>query len=383
LPVPEGALGRLAFLQMRGTPGRVAHSLSAIVVAFSLVVAMAIMVGSFRDSVADWLVDILRADLYLQAGSGPGARISGERVAAICSDSVVRQCSPMRRLQVNLLPGHPPVELLARGLDTADPGRELQILRAIPAAQVGPPPAWISEILAGISHWRLGEIVHIPVDGRAHAVRIVGIYRDYAYQQGAISIPIEVYRRWTGDDSANGLALWLRPGISVVNAQAQLIQRFPELRQWQLETPRAIRAESLRIFDRSFAATYALEAVAIVIGLLGVANGFGAQILLRQREFALFRTIGLRRRDVVGLLLRESLLLSSFGVALGGALGFAISLLLIDLVNPQSFHWHMGFHPPWSNLLLVAAALMLASVVTMLLSARKALSSALTVVRDE
>ncbi|MGC9239138.1 MAG: FtsX-like permease family protein [Acidithiobacillus sp.] len=383
LPVPEAPLARLAFLQMRGTPGRVAHSLSAIVVAFSLVVAMAIMVGSFRDSVADWLLDILRADLYLQAGSGPAARISGDRIHAICDDPVVRQCSPMRRLQIALLPGRPPVELLARGMDLADPGRELQILRAIPLPKSGPPPAWISEILAGISHWRPGQIVQIPVDGRSHAVRIVGIYRDYAYQQGAVSIPIEVYRRWTGDDSANGLALWLRPGTSVAAARAQLTRRFPELRQWQVETPRQIRAESLRIFDRSFAATYALEAVAIVIGLLGVANGFGAQILLRRQEFALLRTIGLRRRDVVGLLLRESLLLSLFGVALGGGLGFAISLLLIDLVNPQSFHWQMGFHPPWGNLLLVAAALIAASVTTMLLSARKALSQPLTMVRDE
>ncbi|MGC9127544.1 MAG: FtsX-like permease family protein, partial [Acidithiobacillus sp.] len=170
---------------------------------------------------------------------------------------------------------------------------------------------------------------------------------------------------------------------SVAAARAQLTRSFPELRQWQVETPRQIRAESLRIFDRSFAATYALEAVAIVIGLLGVANGFGAQILLRRQEFALLRTIGLRRRDVVGLLLRESLLLSLFGVALGGGLGFAISLLLIDLVNPQSFHWQMGFHPPWGNLLLVAAALIAASVTTMLLSARKALSQPLTMVRDE
>jgi len=383
LPVPEAALARLAFLQMRGTPGRVAQSLSAIVVAFSLVVAMAIMVGSFRDSVADWLENILRADLYLQPGSGPAARIPGKRVDSICGDSLVQHCSPMRRLEVNLLPGRPPVELLARGMDPGDPGRELQILHAIPIPKTGPPPAWISEILAGIGHWRPGQIIRIPVDGREHAVRIVGIYRDYAYQQGAVSIPIAVYRRWTGDDSANGLALWLRPGVAVATAQERLIQRFPELRQWQIETPREIRAESLRIFDRSFAATYALEAVAIVIGLLGVANGFGAQVLLRRQEFALLRTLGLRRRDVRGLLLRESLLLSLFGVALGGSLGFVISLLLIDLVNPQSFHWQMGFHPPWGNLLLVAAALIVASVVTMLMSARKALSQALTTVRDE
>ncbi|MCE5360484.1 ABC transporter permease [Candidatus Igneacidithiobacillus taiwanensis] len=383
LPLPQGPLAGLVGAQLRGNPGRASRSLAAIVVAFSLVVAMAVMVGSFRDSVASWLQDILRADIYVQAGDSDRALLPEGAGETLCTLPGVRSCSPLRRTELALLPQRPPVVLLARGMDAQDPGRTLDILQSAAPDPAGPPPIWISEILAGLSHWRVGQIIELPLGKQPEKVRIAGIYRDYAYQEGAISLPLDTYRRWTGDDRLNGVALWLQPGVATTTVLASLRQRYPESTGWQIATPGEILRRSLEIFDQSFAATYALEAVAIVIGLLGISNGFGAQTLLRRQEFALLRCLGLRRRDVVRLLLGEGLLLSLFGIVLGTGLGLLISLILIKQVNPLSFHWQMSFHLPWVQLTVLAAVLLLASLLTMLWSARAVMGKQTVLLHDE
>ncbi|MBU2731960.1 ABC transporter permease, partial [Acidithiobacillus ferridurans] len=283
----------------------------------------------------------------------------------------------------NSLPGHPPVTLLARGMNISDPERELQILHAIKVGPQQPPPVWISEILAGISGWRTGQVIHLPLGGQERAVIIAGIYRDYAYQEGSVSIPIQQYRTWSGDDAVNGVALWLRPGTAIPAAIRKLRQTLPDGGQLLIATPKEIRSKSLQIFNQSFIATYALEAVAMVIGLLGVSSGFGAQTLMRRSEFAILRHLGLRRRDLLTLLFAEGSVLSLLGIFIGGALGMAISIILIEVVNPQSFHWHMGFHPSWRLLLTLSAILWLASTATMVLAGRRAVRHTSAVLRDD
>jgi len=158
---------------------------------------------------------------------------------------------------------------------------------------------------------------------------------------------------------------------------------LPDGGQLLIATPKEIRSKSLQIFNQSFIATYALEAVAMVIGLLGVSSGFGAQTLMRRSEFAMLRHLGLRRRDLLTLLFAEGSVLSLLGIFIGGALGMAISIILIEVVNPQSFHWHMGFHPSWRLLLTLSAILWLASTATMVLAGRRAVRHTSAVLRDD
>ncbi|MGR2912718.1 ABC transporter permease [Acidithiobacillus ferrivorans] len=382
-PLPHAPVWRLALAQLRGAPGRAAQSLAAVVVAFSLVVAMAVMVGSFRDSVANWLTDILRADLYVQAGMNRDSFLPHGAAHQLCALPNVRACSPLRRVTLNLLPGHPPVMLLARGMDISDPERELQLLHALSVGPHQPPPVWISEILAGTSGWQVGQVIHLPLGGQERAMTIAGIYRDYAYQEGSVSIPIQQYRAWSRDDAVNGVALWLRPGAAIPATLRDLRRTLPDGGRLLVATPKEIRLKSLQIFNQSFAATYALEAVAMVIGLLGVSSGFWAQTMMRRNEYAMLRHLGLRRRDLRTLLFAEGSILSLFGILIGGALGMAISVILIDVVNPQSFHWHMGFHPSWPLLLTLSAILWLASTATMVLAGQRVIWQTSAVLHDD
>jgi len=143
----------------------------------------------------------------------------------------------------------------------------------------------------------------------------------------------------------------------------------------EMTAPGEIRRRTLTIFDRSFAVTYLLEAIAIIIGLFGVAATFSAQTLARAKEFGMLRHVGLTRRQVLGVLAFEGGALTALGILIGFALGWIISLVLVHVVNPQSFHWTMEMHYPWPLLATVAAALLVSAAVTALLSGRRALSA--------
>ena len=134
----------------------------------------------------------------------------------------------------------------------------------------------------------------------------------------------------------------------------------------------SIRAISLRIFDRSFAVTYWLQAVAIGIGLFGVAASFSAQVLARRKEFGLLVHLGLTRRQVLRVVALEGLAWTTLGAAAGLGLGLAVSVVLVKVVNPQSFHWTMELSLPTLRLALLAAAVVAAGTLTAWLSARAA-----------
>jgi len=119
--------------------------------------------------------------------------------------------------------------------------------------------------------------------------------------------------------------------------------------------------------------TYALEFAAVAIGLLGLSSSFGALVLARRREFGVLRHVGMTRRQIGTMLATEGFLLSGIGLVAGLVLGYAISLILIHVVNRQSFHWGMSVSVPWTALAGSALAVLALATITAVASGRKAM----------
>ena len=119
--------------------------------------------------------------------------------------------------------------------------------------------------------------------------------------------------------------------------------------------------------------TYALEACAVIIGLFGLSSSVAGQVLARKREFGMLRHIGMTRRQVGAMLSVEGALSAALGLSTGLLLGWAISLVLIHVVNRQSFHWGMEVHLPWRSLALLAVTLMVLATLVAALSGRSAM----------
>lgn len=231
----------------------------------------------------------------------------------------------------------------------------------------------MSEALLDLYGARVGQTLMLPLGGGQAAFFVAGVWRDYANQAGSVVIRLSDYRALTGEAEVTDAALFAARGSSVEGLEAA-VRALPFGKALQTMSAGEIRSMSLKIFDRSFAVTYLLEAIAIAIGLSGVAASFSAQTLARSKEFGMLRHVGVTRAQVLGILAFEGGFLTLLGVACGFALGLVISLILVYVVNPQSFHWTMQLHLPWTLLGSVAAVLVGASVATALVSGRYALS---------
>ena len=201
LPAARSPAPALAQMQLANAPGPAALSLAAIVAAVSLTVSMAIMVASFRQSLDDWLDQVLPADLYLRAGSaGDTAYLSSDEQRRIAALPGVRRAEFLRAQQVLLDPARPRVTLLAREIDPANPeGRVPLVSPNVVPPPGAPPPVWVSELVADVYAYAPGAVIELPIAGRAVQFTVAGVWRDYARQNGAVLIQREVYVSLTGD----------------------------------------------------------------------------------------------------------------------------------------------------------------------------------------
>ena len=386
VPMPRAFPPALALAQLRGAPGQTGVSLALIVSSVSLMVSMAIMVASFRQSLDDWLFRMLPADVYVRAAAaGDSAFLSEADQRALASIAGESRIAFLRAQSVVLDPAQPRVALLARDFPRGDAGSVLPLVGDAYTLRDGdPPPVWVSEGAADLHAARLGSRLSIPLAGALHTFVVAGVWRDYARQQGTLAIDRATYAALTGDKTATDAAIWLAPGVSVAQFRERLEAAMPEASRLALATPGEIRTLTLSIFDRTFAVTYVLLAVAIVIALVGMSSSFGALVLARRREFGMLRHLGVTRGQVAAMLASEGLVISGIGLVVGLALGFVMNLILVHVVNRQSFHWGMTIHMPWGSLAALAVALLVAAVATTLVSGRQAMSAdAIRAVKDD
>jgi putative ABC transport system permease protein len=386
--VAKRALPMLAVERARRVRESAGVAVSGVVASLSLAVALTIMVASFRHSVTDWLDVVLPADLYVRtAGSsaaGETAYFSAEFVQAVAAVPGVARVGGLRVTQLLLSPDQPAVALIARDMQT--PARVLPLVGpalSVPAGAIG---IYVSEPMLTRYQASVGQFFEPMANSFAKTGEprffVAGVWRDYARQFGAIAMDEQDFVRLTGDRRVNDLALWLAPGAREDAVQAGIRQLAaqstgPGLNSELIELASAgqIRTRSLQIFDRSFAVTYWLQAVAIAIGLFGVAANFSAQVLARRKEFGLLAHLGLTRRQVLSVVAGEGAAWTVMGSLAGLALGLAVSVVLVHVVNPQSFHWSMDLQVPWLRLLVLCVAVVLAGTLTAWLAGRAAASA--------
>ena len=379
LPTLPWPPAELASAQLRATPRQIAVSLAAILASFSLMVSMLIMVGSFRASLETWLDQMLPADMYVRAGrmgeTGYFTVVEQGRIAALPG---VRAATFIRSQNMLLRADRPAITLLARSFANGRPQPALPLAGAEVPARGGNPPVWLSEIAADLLHVRPGDSVALPIGNATHTFTVAGIWRDYARQNGAVVIDRALYIALSGDSRANEAAIYLAPGATFDAVAEHLRASFADAHGVEIASTRELKTISLSIFDRTFAVTYALEAAAVLIGLFGVSASFSAQVLARRREFGVLRHIGMTRREIGAMLGTEGLVITGLGVTVGLAVGWAISLILIHVINRQSFHWSMDLHLPWLPLALLGLTLVCAGTLTAIVSGRGAMSDAVT-----
>ena len=429
---PRHAVALLALRRARFARQTASATVAGVVASLALSVAITVMVASFRDAVADWLDQALPADLYARSSGNAAAADRAFLPPSFVADAArlpgVSRVLGSRQVPLSLRPQQPALMLLARPLGD-DPAAALPLLGPAAAPVAGETAVFVSEPAAALYGWRVGDRIRLPIPGAQPAdtagkaplatsgatpaaapvvatgaaasaaasaavkqppaadgvpLFVRGIWRDYARQFGAVAIDAADYQRLTGDSRVNDLALWLAPGAAPAGVEAALMRLAgPEL-PLEMASTATLRQLSLKIFDRSFAVTVYLQAVAIAVGLVGVAASLSAQVLARRKEFGLLAHLGLTRRQIVALVGAEAAAWLAAGTLLGLVLGLAMAVVLVHVVNPQSFNWTMPLQIPAPRLAALAAAVLAAGLATALWSARRAAGrSAVMAVKED
>ncbi len=380
----------LALERARRMHGAAAIAVGGVVASLSLAVALTVMVASFRGSVLQWLDAVLPAPLYLRsalhAAGGEAALLPATLAREVAHLSGVQKVEPLRASPLQLDPARPALTLLARPLGS-DASRSLPLVEAALPVPAGHTALYISEAVVDLYGLRPGgdwpafsQSFNAPAlsdQAQAAPFFIAGVWRDYARQSGAVALDLADYERLTGDARPSDLALWPHAGTDSAALRQAIEALLPHAAvdgspALEFVSADAVRARSLHIFDRSFAVTYWLQAVAIGIGLFGVAASFSAQVLARRKEFGLLAHLGLTRRQILAVVAGEGAAWTGVGAAAGLLLGLAVSVVLVHVVNPQSFHWTMDLRVPVERLLALCAAVVMAGTVTAWVAGRAA-----------
>ena len=383
-----GTVGRLASASIRASLRRTAVATAALALATGMMVAVALMVGSFRETVRIWVNQTVSSDLWLRP-----AKLLSNADAALFPPQIGEELKRVPFIAaIDRVRGKDVVyrdSLIAVGSGDLDVARRFgefpmvaprSLSQALDEA-VRSNGVLVSESFALKFHMGVGDVVALPTMRGITSFPITGIYRDYSNDRGVVVMDRPLYVRAFGDDAITTVIIYLRKGVSSQTARVKLETLFGPKYHAFAVTNREIRTEVMRIFDQTFRITYALLAVAIVVAVLGIINTLTALILERTRELALLRVMGMSIGEVRTMILLESSILGLTSTVMGIAMGYALSWILIYVINKQSFGWTIEFHTPLRMILLSSAitfaAAALSGIVPSRFAARINLASAI------
>jgi putative ABC transport system permease protein len=351
------AMRRYAASRLEAVGGRHRLTAAGLSVAIGMSAAMAILVASFEKTLTSWIEQLLKADLYVAA---PGA-------ASVANGNTIAEVDWRALLE---LPGIDGADTLQRqsvtyqGRDLLiggttyhdDPARHLQLLWIDAPERTDPESlddggAWVSEPFARRFRKAIGDGITLPTPAGTREVKIEGIYADYGNEAGTVLVAQRFTEEWFGDRSVSNLAIYTSPGVDPETVLEQVRERFPAL---VARTNQRLREESIRIFHQTFAVTYALEAIAVIIAVAGLGLALAGLLLERRNELSTLRAIGATRRDIARASMWEGLGISLAGLGGGLAVSFFLGWILIGVINPQSFGWTLRYAVPWGALVFLS-----------------------------
>lgn len=338
---------QLALGEVAASISRTGVAVAALGVAIAAAIGVAVMVASFRHSVADWLGRTLRADIFVMA-PGPGfsrpERAIDPGVArALVASGLVAEHSATRRVSVEsplgpvLLDALQPASRSLGGF-TLIGGAADQVWTAFGRGDV-----LASESFAYRRGLKVGDSIELVTASGLREFRICGIYRDYGSDRGALLIDRAHYRDAWGDDAITSLGLYLTAGSNPATAIPALRTAIRGRQTLLMRSNSEIRDLSMRIFERTFAITRVLYWLALSVATIGLLSSLLAYELERARELAVLRALGITPAGIAGLIETQTVFLGLVAAAVAVPTGAIAAVVLIEVINRRAFGWRIDY----------------------------------------
>lgn len=358
-----GFFGKTKFTLLRlaaGNLSRAAHRNAVTIAALAAAVAMAIgvsvMIFSFRNSVDAWIDRGIVADLFIAPSSnetiGLHAFVPAEAISALREMPGVAAVDTYRSATATMR-GEPVEVGAVRGADRRNlrftTGGAREKMRRFFSGD-----GWVivTESFARKHGVREGDRLPVQTPGGLAEFRVAGIYYDYTSDRGLMMMDQALFEKWWRDSRVQSLAVYLAPGADGEKIAASFRQRFSPGGEFLVYSNRALRERILAIFDQTFAVTYVLRAIAVIVAVVGIFLSLTALVIERERDIGILRSLGASRGQVRGIFLTEAALLGGIASALGLAAGACLAMVLTWGVNRAFFGWTIELQFPGALLAL-------------------------------
>ena len=341
-------------------------ALMALLLALAVNVGVGTMVETFSRTFVGWLDGRLAADVYLNAADNA-------------------QAAEIKAW----LQRRPEVEAILRGgrADSQVDGTPIEILGLADQATISghwpllqsTADSWdrlragnaglASEQLARRLRLAVGDRIEIATASGNWPIEVVGIYADYGNPKGQLAVNIDALLRHFPDIPQTRLGL--RVAAPAIPALMSALRDKFGLDDRNLLDQATLKAESTRIFNRTFAVTGALNA--FTLGVAGVALLTSLLTLSHSRlpQLAPLWAIGITRRRLAAIELLKTMSVALITALLALPLGLSVAWCLIAVVNVKAFGWRLPFDVFPLQLLELLAVAMLAALSAALLPALK------------
>ncbi|HEU4327763.1 MAG TPA: FtsX-like permease family protein [Roseiflexaceae bacterium] len=343
-----GLLGSMAARDVVASLSRTSVAIAALMIAVSVTIGVGLMVGSFRQTVVQWLGTTLQADVYVSSPGQTATRTDAllppdlpERLAA--APGVER----MRRYRTSTIESADgPTVLVATEVQTESDQRSFSFLAGDPAA-IWPSfergEVIVSEPLAFRRDLQPGDSITLYTAAGPQPFRIAGVFYDYGSDQGVVMIDLAAYQAAWGDQRISSLSLYAAPEVDVDGLVSALRGRLGAGELVAVRSNRALRADALAVFDRTFAITGVLQLLAMIVAFVGILAALMALQLERARELGVLRANGLTPAQLWGVVISQTGLIGLTAGLLAIPTGVTLASVLVFVINKRSFGWTLLF----------------------------------------
>jgi putative ABC transport system permease protein len=352
-------LWRLAADNLHRSVHRNGVTVAGLAAAITLAIGLVVMIHSFRESVGTWIERGIIADLFIAPAAneiiGLSAFVPPEAIAWLQARQEVEAVDTFRERTITVAAAGEAPRPALLAVVTGAPRGNVQFLggdsaRKLERVFLGGEVA-VTESFARRSKVKSGSRLRLLTPVGEREFTIAGVYADYTRDQGVILMARSTFTAFWDDPSVQSLAVYLRDGMAADPLVAAYREKFSRSGEFVIYANRDLRARVLTIFDQTFAITYVLRSVAIVVAIAGIFLSVTTLVAERERELGVLRAIGASAAQIHRMLMTESALIGAVASVLGIAAGCLLAVVLTWVVNPAFFGWSITLQIPWGAVL--------------------------------
>lgn len=378
---------QLAALDFRRSLHRNSVTVAALASAVAMSVGVTIMIFSFRQTVTAWIEQTLVADIFITPASneiaGPSSFLPPEALAFFENHPGIIAVDTFRYTELSFRGGR-----MALAALRADGPRHFLFIGGDRVRQMerfrNERCAIVSESFARRNRVNVGDALPLATSDGESALPVTAIFYDYTRDDGVVYVSEKTFTALFHDDRVHSMGVYLKPGADLEKVAAEFRMRFGARGEFAIYSNRALRRRIFEVFDQTFAVTYVLRTIAIIVALSGIFLSFSTIILERARNLGIMCALGTSARQLRGAMMWESVLVGIAASVLGIFSGMMLAIVLTGVINPAFFGWTVNLSVPWSVFALTPVWIVMAAMVAALFPAWRAVQlNAAEVLRAE